>query len=32
MYNGSASLAANTMTPEDFVKNLQSAAAAAVGQ
>jgi hypothetical protein len=32
MYNGSASLAANTMQPEDFVKNLQAAAAAAVGQ
>jgi raffinose/stachyose/melibiose transport system substrate-binding protein len=32
MYNGSASLAANTMEPEEFVKNLQAAAAASVGQ
>jgi raffinose/stachyose/melibiose transport system substrate-binding protein len=32
MYNGSAALAANTMTPEDFVANLQAAAVAAAGQ
>jgi raffinose/stachyose/melibiose transport system substrate-binding protein len=32
MYNGSAGLAAGTVTPEEFIATLQSAAAANVGQ